>query len=109
MSLKPLGQVKELIEFMGMGISYAYEDLVFLQPNAFLLQFDNSGSAGQQDDHDRLSMLVHTNIEADEQEIKPLVDQLVQAAPKYGLAISRGTTYALSKAENETVSIEFHA
>ena len=109
MSIKPLGQIKELIEFMGMGISYAYEDLVFLQPNVFLLQFDDSGGAGQQDDHDGHPMLVHTNSEADKQEIKPLVDQLVQAAPKYGLAITRGTSYSMTQAEDETVSIEFHA
>jgi DNA-binding IclR family transcriptional regulator len=47
MTLKPLGQVKELVESLGMEISYAYEDLVFLQHNGFLLQFDDGNGAEQ--------------------------------------------------------------
>jgi hypothetical protein len=72
---KPLGQVKELVESLGMEVSYAYEDLVFLQHNSFLLQFDDGSGAGQVTD-DRQRMIVHTNSEADEQEKKPVIDRL---------------------------------
>lgn len=39
MGLKPLGRVKDIVEAAGMTISYVYEDLVFIDHNAFLLQF----------------------------------------------------------------------
>jgi hypothetical protein len=55
MSLKPLGKVRELVESAGMAISYAYDDLVFLDHNAFLLQFDEDGR----------TVFIHTNSEVD--------------------------------------------
>lgn len=36
---RPLGLVKEALEQIGIEVSYAYEDLVFIQHNHFLLQF----------------------------------------------------------------------
>ena len=54
--LKPLGMVKTIVEAAGMGISYAYDDLVFLEHNSFLLQFTGN-------DHE---ITVHVNSEADE-------------------------------------------
>ncbi len=36
--LMKLGVIKEIVEATGMSLSYAYEDLVFLDHNALLLQ-----------------------------------------------------------------------
>lgn len=36
---RKLGVVKDIVEAAGMGIAHVYEDLVFLNHNAFLLQF----------------------------------------------------------------------
>lgn len=41
---RPLGLVKEALEQIGIEISYAYEDLVFIQHNHFLLQFGKTGA-----------------------------------------------------------------
>lgn len=40
--LMKLGVVKEIVEATGMGVSYAYEDLIFLDHNALLLQFTDA-------------------------------------------------------------------
>lgn len=36
--LRPFGIIKNLIEAVGLDVSYAYDDLVFIDHNAFLLQ-----------------------------------------------------------------------
>lgn len=39
MALKKLGVVKDIVESAGMEITHVYEDLVFLNHNALILQF----------------------------------------------------------------------
>ena len=60
MRLKPLGVVKEIVEAAGMGISYVYDDLVFIDHNALLLQF-----AGND-----WEILIHINQEASGLELR---------------------------------------
>lgn len=97
MTLKPLGKVKNLVETIGMGVSHAYEDLVFLEHNAFLLQF------GQ----DERTLIVHTNEEAAQDEIAESLAQLKKLAPLHDLAINRGTSYTLASGEKDTIVIKF--
>ena len=40
---RPLGVVKQLLEEIGMEITYAYDDLIFIQHNPVLLQFGKVG------------------------------------------------------------------
>ena len=99
MSLKPLGILKELVESAGMGISYAYDDLVFLDHNAFLLQFGDDGR----------TVFIHTNREADAGEIAAGVSSLKKAASAaQNIEIVEGVFYTLSQVEDSSISIEFH-
>lgn len=97
MTLKPLGKLKELIESAGMGISYAYDDLIFLDLNAFLLQF---GDGGQ-------TIVVHINNAASRKEAAEGISRLKKAISASDLDIVEGGFYTLSQAEDETISIEF--
>ena len=99
MPLKPLGKVKELVESVGMEISYAYEDLVFLQHNAFLLQFSGE---------DNKTIMVHTNEEAAPSDIRESFSRLEKAAPLQELTIIKGKVYKLSEAADNTVKLEFY-
>ena len=40
---RPLAIVREIINAMGLEVTYAYEDLVHVEHNAFLLQMGESG------------------------------------------------------------------
>lgn len=40
--IRKLTQIKELIEEIGFNISYPFDDLLFVESNAFLIQFDDS-------------------------------------------------------------------
>ena len=85
MSLKPLGIVTEIVESAGMGISYAYEDLVFLEHNAFLLEFTANDK----------ELLIHINSEAEESEIKDSIARLKNIAAAHGLIFTDGGRYTL--------------
>ena len=97
MALNPLGKVKELVESVGMAISYAYDDLVFLEHNAFLLQFGEDGT-----------LIVHTNEEAAPGEVNESFVRLQDAAPLHQLIIVKGKIYSLSEADDNTVKLAFY-
>ena len=41
MNLRPLGIAKEIIQAAGMHVTYTYDDLVFIEHNPILVQFDD--------------------------------------------------------------------
>lgn len=97
MSLKPLGMVKTIVEAAGMGISYVYDDLVFLEHNSFLLQFTDS-------DHE---VAVHVNSEADEATVHGDIERLQQVALDHTMQFTRGTRYTLVPEGEDSIRIEF--
>lgn len=97
MNLKPLGIVTEIVESAGMGISYAYEDLVFLEHNAFLLEFTANDK----------ELLVHTNDEAEESEVKDPIARLKNVAVAHGMTFMDGGLYTLTQADDENIRIDF--
>jgi hypothetical protein len=92
-----LGIVKEIVEATGMGISYAYEDLVFLDHNALLLQFTQDSD----------TVLVHTNREAATEPAEATIAALQQAAQEREMTFLAGQVYALIQGEDEQIKIEF--
>ena len=99
MGIKPLGKLKELVEAAGMGVSYAYEDLVFLDHNAFLLQFGDDGR----------TVFIHTNSEADTGETAEGVTHLKNAASEVtDIAFVDGGLYTLTQDEDDSISIKFY-
>lgn len=92
-----LGVVKEIVEATGMGISYAYEDFVFLDHNALLLQFTQ--------DSDKV--LVHTNQEAAKEPAQATIAALQQAAQEREMTFLDGRVYTLTQGEDEQINIEF--
>lgn len=97
MTLRPLGTVKEILESVGMGLSYAYEDLVFLEHNGFLLQFTSREQ----------EVLIHINEEAEENELAASLALLQKKAKENGMVFSKGDYFRLSQADEENIRIEF--
>lgn len=97
MSLRKLGVVREIIEAAGMNISHAYDDLVFLDHNAFLLQFT--------DEQDKL--LLHSNHEADKAALKDAIAKLKGVARAHAMTLIDGCDYSLSPADDENLRLEF--
>ncbi len=97
MSAKPLGMVKQIVEEAGMGISYAYDDLIFLEHNSFLLQFSDK-------DQD---VLIHRNSEADEAVVSSDISRLQEVALTYKMRFITGDTYLLNQDDGENIRLEF--
>lgn len=95
---RPLGVVKQLLEEIGIEITYAYEDLVFIQHNPFLLQFGKVGEV----------LFFYANVEIEDSEADHLFSTVQAAAGNNGITtlIHRGR-YRLSAEEGENLSLEF--
>lgn len=97
MALRKLGVVREIVESVGMNIGHAYDDLVFLDHNAFLLQF-----------HDDLdTMIIHQNCEAEKESFQDALNILKGAAATHGMTFIEGTDYSLVQGDDENLRLEF--
>ncbi len=97
MSNRKLGEVREALTAAGMDLSYAYEDLVFLEHNGFLLQFTEKEN----------ELLIHKNDEANGDELTLAITLLQQKAAELGLTMNVGGRYRLCQGDDETIQIEF--
>lgn len=97
MGLKPLGIVREIVEAAGMTISYVYEDLVFIDHNAFLLQFTDADKV----------VLLHFNREAGGEELAAAIFRLKKESMAREILLRDGDTYTLRQAEGEQIRLEF--
>ena len=94
---RPLGTVKEMLEQIGMDISYAYEDLIFLEHNHFLLQFGEVGEI----------LFFYANVDTADDESVRLFDQVRSVAVKPGLTFLHRGRYRVSMGEQERLTLEF--
>ncbi len=94
---RPLGLVTGIVERMGLGVTYSYDDLVFISHNAFLLRFGETGEL----------LDVFFNHECPENEKESIVKQLSGYCEESGLTLTSKGTYALNENPNQTLSIKF--
>lgn len=70
-SLPPVGKVANWLEAAGFEVSYLYEDLIFVESNAFLIRFEQSDPQG---------ILIYTNSECEKAKASALVQLLLGEA-----------------------------
>lgn len=88
---RPLGIIKEMIETIGLETTYVYEDLVFIEHNAFLLQMGEKGKD--------VSVLFNTDSNP---EARPeMLARLQRASAPLGLEISEGDLFSINQQEGE--------
>lgn len=88
---KPLGLIKTLIETCGLDVSYVYDDLVFINHNAYLLQMGEQGE----------DIGIWFNSESNLADRPVMLKQLVEAGVKMSLNIFEKGTYSLKSEDNE--------
>jgi hypothetical protein len=96
-ALRPLGIVRELIEELGHEITYAYDDLVFIDHNGFLLRFGQETGT--------LELFFNTDCPLDE--VKKIETLLLPAAEKLELKITRKGSYTLNEKPDNNIEISF--
>ena len=98
MTTRKLGLVREAVTAAGMDISYAYEDLVFLEHTGFLLQFGDNP----------YEIHIHINAEANEEDLAEAVALLRTKGIPLDLIFRRSGRFRLRKTDDaESIQLEF--
>lgn len=93
----PLGQVATMVQEIGLYVTYAYDDLVFVTHNPFLLRFpERSGSVE-----------LWFNEQCPDENASEIAKKLTVAGERAGVAVERRSTYTLTQDEDATISVAF--
>jgi hypothetical protein len=97
-SLPPVGKVMNWLEAAGFEVSYLYEDLIFVESNAFLVRFESA---------DPNSILIYTNSECKTAKASELNQLLLDEAKKHELMPVIKGTFSLSQRNDDEIDIRF--
>lgn len=99
MKFRPLGIAKEIVEDTGLEVTYTYDDLMFIQHNAFLIQFDD-------EDEKRLKLFFNVNCEANA--AREVEDRLISSAKQRKFIVQNTGNYEMVEQEgSEELQIKF--
>ena len=94
---KPLGKITAILADLGLEVTYAYDDLVFVQHSAFLLQFTDNPAA----------LKLFTNTECVPEEAATAEKQIIGAHAAAGFSVVPSGQYAISANADETIDLRF--
>lgn len=94
---RPLGMIAELLEDMALEVTYAFDDLIFVSHNAFLLQMGNVGK----------DVSLFFNEESDPAERGDIAQEVCDLGTERGLTIQDKGTFVMTPNKNDTLNIEF--
>jgi hypothetical protein len=98
--LKPLGIIKEMLDGIGLQITYAYDDLLFVEHNAFLLQM---GKLGEE-------VLLYFNTESAREKRDDITNLLKECGRQYRFQVNRKGTYSIVQNEQQNeLQLQFFA
>jgi hypothetical protein len=89
--LKPLGIIKEMLDGIGLQITYAYDDLIFVEHTAFLLQMGESSK----------EVLLYFNTESANDKRNEITTLLQECGRQYRFQVNRKGTYSLVQNEEQ--------
>lgn len=95
---RPLGLIKEVIDSTGLAITYVFEDLIFIEHNAFLLQMGDRGE----------EVRLFFNTESAVEHREEIAWRLAEEGRKRNLQIGRLGTFRVAQEEgSEHFQLEF--
>jgi len=97
MNERPLGKITALLAGCGLEVTYAYDDLVFVQDSAFILQFT--------DEPMQLKLFIHT--ECNPSEADRAASNIVLEFGKAGFTVTPVGRFFLTPNEDQTLNVEF--
>jgi hypothetical protein len=95
--LKPLNRIQFVLEKLGLKITYAFDNLVFVEHNAFLVKMGERGE----------DVFVYVNVDANKNEYPVIIEKLIDAGKREELIVTCMGKFKLSDAGNEQITIEF--
>ncbi|VGO22410.1 hypothetical protein [Pontiella sulfatireligans] len=95
--IKPLGKITALLADLGLEVTYAYDDLVFVQECAFLLQFTD----------DPVQLNLFTNTECHPDEANSVAAEIVLEFDGAGFCVTPAGRYSLAEGPESTIELQF--
>ncbi len=96
-SIRPLGELIQLAQEMSLDVTYVYDDLVFIEHNAFMFQFLDNGI-----------IALFFNQECPEADAKRIESQILLLGRQKNLTIKKKGTFTMKQKEGEeNLDIEF--
>lgn len=93
----PLGLIMNVVESMGLEVTYAYDDLVFVAHSAFLFQMDNNPQL----------VNLYFNQQSDTDSRAGITESLIKYGQENGLTIITKGLFAMEQQEDENLKITF--
>jgi len=99
MKIRPLGEVRDIVQSTGLDISYAYDDLVFSDHSAFIIRFDTEIEK---------KLHLYFNSDCNTDELKILENKLIAACKVSGFEIVNSGIFSVDQLEEkEEIQIKF--
>jgi len=93
----PLGLIMNVVESLGLEVTYAYDDLVFVAHSAFLFQMDKNPQV----------VNLYFNQQSDINARAGLAESLIKYGQENGLTIMNKGIFAIEQQEEENLKITF--
>ncbi len=97
MNYRPLGYLMEILESVGLPVSYSYDDLVFVENNTVLVRFN---------DEDARQLFFYFNKDLDTRVEEPLEKSLMEAAMEKGFTFINSGHYDLQQKDESKEELE---
>lgn len=97
MQERPLGKITAILSDLGLEVTYAYDDLIFVQHSAFLLQFTDESAM----------LKLYINTECNPAEANGTASKMILAFDQKKINLIPTGRYTLAQTESETLSLEF--
>ncbi len=95
---RPLGLLKTVVESLGFEVTHCYEDLVFIEHNAFLLRMEERGEL----------VSLFFNVVSDLEKRKEIAERFIDEGKTHDLVISCPGTYQMTANDADgTIRLEF--
>ncbi|QBG48109.1 hypothetical protein EGM51_12145 [Verrucomicrobia bacterium S94] len=94
---RPLGKITAILADCGFEVTYAYDDLVFIEHSAFMLQFTD----------DPTVLKIFRHVDAEPEAAGEAEKTILEEHAKQGFSILPSGNYNITENEDETINIEF--
>ena len=94
---KPLGKITAILADLGLEVTYAYDDLVFVQHSAFLLQFTDKPK----------SLKLYINTECEKEVAEEVGKKIIDGHAEKAFSVMTAGKFTITENDDETINIEF--
>lgn len=94
---RQLGKITAVLADLGLEVTYAYDDLVFVQHSAFMIQFT--------DDPKKLKLFINT--ECEPKVADDTAANIILQMDRAGFELTPAGRYFMTPNEDDTLNIEF--